>query len=224
VLWYYSPYVDEENLRWAGRLFRHYCIEGKTAPLGSDPYALTHIRNPDFEMGAEGWDISEAEPGAVVAKTMAGYGSLQGRYLGGTRGDTFLLTRRSAERPNTFSQEIKGLTPGRVYSLKMLTADYDNILAGRSVEKQDAVSIELDNVDLLPGPGMNKQQTFSSRTSLGKFNDKNKAWMNFHWYVFRARGTTATLTVSDWAGPDAPGAPAGSRTMFNFIEIQPYLE
>ena len=29
---YHIAYCDEENARWAGRLYRHYCIEGNTAP------------------------------------------------------------------------------------------------------------------------------------------------------------------------------------------------
>jgi hypothetical protein len=215
--WYYSPYVDEENLRWAGRLFRHYCIEGKTKPLSNDPYVLGHITNPDFEDGMNGWNISEAEPGAVTTKTLAGFGTIEGRYLGGTHGDTFLLTKRDAKKPNTFSQEIKGLTPGRAYSLKMITADYENITAGKSVAKLDAVSVKLDNVELLPGVGRNKQKTYQN-----KLAEKN--FLNFHWYVFRAQAAEATLTVSDWETTDSPGAAAGTNTMFNFIEIQPYLE
>ena len=215
--WYYSPYVDEENLRWAGRLFRHYCIEGETKPLSNDPYVLGHITNPDFEDGKNGWTISQAQPGAVTAETLAGFGTMEGRYLGGTHGDTFLLTKRDAKKPNTFSQKIKGLTPGRAYSLKMITADYDTFTAGKSVAKLDAVSVKLDNVELLPGPGRNTQQTFQNKTE-----EKNS--LNFHWYVFRAKAAEATLTVSDWANTDSLGAAPGTRTMFNFIEIQPYLE
>lgn len=48
--------------------------------------------------------------------------------------------------------------------------------------------------------------------------------MNYHFEVFRAKGERARLTVSDWASAAEPGGPAGQELMFNFIEVQPYLE
>ena len=50
-------------------------------------------------------------------------------------GDTFLLVKRSDKKPNVFSQEIKDLTPGRVYSLKMITADYQDLVREESEKK-----------------------------------------------------------------------------------------
>ena len=47
-------------------------------------------------------------------------------------------------------------------------------------------------------------------------------WITYHWKVFRAKGKTATLTVSDWPdGKDATG-PFGQEQTFNFLEIEPY--
>lgn len=226
ILWYYSSYVDEENARWAGRLFRHYGIEGKTTKLTNDPYQLSHIKNPDFEQGTKGWTITQSEPGAVSVKSHTGYGGLQSRYLGGSHGDKFLVTKRSAKSANKFSQEIKNLIQGRAYSMKMITADYGNIIGEKSVKQKDAISIQLDNVELIPGSDKNYQWVYPSNYSrvLGKFNGKYPAYMNFHWYVFRAKGATAKLTVSDWVKSDNPGAPTGQEIMYNFIEIQPYLE
>ncbi len=34
----------------------------------------------------------------------------------------------------------------------------------------------------------------------------------------------ATLTVSDWATDTQPGGPLGQELIYNFIEVQPYLE
>jgi hypothetical protein len=42
--------------------------------------------------------------------------------------------------------------------------------------------------------------------------------------VFRAQGTTARLTVSDWPDEKEPGGPFGQEQTFNFLEIQPYHE
>ena len=47
--------------------------------------------------------------------------------------------------------------------------------------------------------------------------------MNYHWRVFQAKGKTAKLTVTDWQSDKEPGGPAGQESMFNFIEIQPYM-
>jgi len=58
---------------------------------------------------------------------------------------------------------------------------------------------------------------------LGKFKRGYPCWMKYYWRVFRAKGTTAELTVSDWTGPNNPGGPAGQELAFNFIEIQPYF-
>ena len=38
------------------------------------------------------------------------------------------------------------------------------------------------------------------------------------------KATTAGLTVSDWKTDKSPGGPIGQELMFNFIQIQPYLE
>ena len=215
IMEYSVWYCDEENLRWAGRLFRHYAIDGNTDRLSTDPYTLAQIRNGDFESGTDCWAIVEAAPGSVRADRLAGYGRRQKRYIAGSQGDTFLVMKRNARKPNVFSQEVKNLEPGRAYSIKMITADYANIRAKKSAKQQDAVAIQLDNTDLIEGPRKNFQYTFGKEGS---------DWMNYHKVVFRAKGTTARLTVTDWANDKEPGGPICQELMFNFIEVQPYLE
>ena len=48
--------------------------------------------------------------------------------------------------------------------------------------------------------------------------------VTYYWKVFRAKGTQAKLTVSDWPESGPPTAPFGQEQAFNFIEIQPYHE
>jgi len=188
-----DSYCDEENVRWAGRLYRHYCIEGNTEPLTTDPYKLSHIQNPDFEDGTAGWSIRPAAEGSIRTAEFSGYSWLEGRYPRTAQGDAFLLMRRSAERPNVFSQEIKNLSAGRLYSLKMITADYQDLLAEVSNEAENAVSIKLDNGEVLPGPKRSFQFTFPNCYAhhLGKFDREYRYYMNYHWRVFRAKGATA---------------------------------
>jgi len=228
VMEYLSSYADEENVRWAARLYRHYCIEGHTAPLLSDPYLLPHLDNPDCAGGADlksalpGWEVAPAEPGsvgAVTATSMEGYSWLQGRYPETEQGDSFMLMKRSARGPNAASQTIKGLRPGRLYSLRMFTADYGDL----PQQQKHAVSIRLDGVEVLEERSF--QHVFHNCYShhLGPYDDKHYAWMNYHWRIFRATGAEGRLTICDWATPDDPGGPVGQELMFNFVEVQPYV-
>ncbi len=222
---YHSSYCDEENVRLAGRLYRHYAIEGKTEPLITDPYELTHIRNPDFADGTSGWTLSSAEQGSIKTGRSDGYSWLQGRYPRTDMGDTFLLTRRSAAKPNVFSQEIRKLEPGRLYSMKMITGNYQDLLKEKSSKIQHAVTLKLEGVNILPGAKKSFQFAFPNNYghTLGKFNVDYTYWMNYHWRVFRAKGTAAKLVVSDWASDSEPGGPIGQELMYNFIEVQPYI-
>lgn len=76
-----------------------------------------------------------------------------------------------------YSQEIKSLTSGRAYSLKTIAAHWGNIIEGKSVKQQDAVSLELDNVEMITGPGKNLQQTYLNHYAhpFGKFTSEYNA-------------------------------------------------
>jgi len=218
---YRSNYVDEEILNCMGRLLRHYCIEGKTARMLSDPYELRHVTDPDFEKGTAHWQIAAAEEGAVGAGQFAGYGTLEGRYPGGAIGDTFLRMKRSAQRPNVVSQQLQGLKPGRLYSLKLISADYGDLRAGKSRKAAQTISIKLDGAEVQPD---GFSYSFHSCRELKSFTAKAPFWMTYHWLRFHAAGPTAKLIITDWAKPDASSAPIGQELMFNFIELQPVLE
>ena len=217
---YRSNYVDEEILNCMGWLLRHYCIQGRTTRLLSDPYELRHVTDPDFEQGAAHWQVDAAEKGAVVAGQSAGYGTLQGRYPGGPFGDTFLRLQRSARRPNVVSQQLQALEPGRLYSLKLITADDDDLCKGQSRKITQAVSITFEGAEVLPG---GFSYPFRSHRAVKSFTAKSPLWMTYHWLCFRPNGPTAKLLISDWAKPDAPGGPTGQRVVCNFVEVQPVL-
>ena len=228
IMEYTSSYADEETVRWAGKLYRHYCIEGRSERLSKDPYALTHILNPDFYDGTKHWTVAPAEKGSVKVDKYEGYGCFQCRYQRGGQGDVFRLTKRSAKKPNVISQTIKNLDPGRVYSMKLITADYDHLVKEVSRKQMHAVTIKLDGVDILPGPRNSFQYIFPNcyAHKLGKFGRDYRYWMNYYWRVFRATGSTAKLTISDWKDDPAhagPGGPIGQKLMYNMIEVQPYL-
>ena len=175
---------------------------------------MSHISNGDFEQGARRWRLSPAQTGAITVGRKAGYGRISGRYPPvALLGDTFLCTRRSRKKANAFSQGIAGLTPGRAYSLKFISADREDLY----LKDNHAVSVEIIGADVLPERTIHQlyEQVWCGTPH---------PWMNFHRIVFRARGETARLVISDWASPTEPGGSEGQQLIFNFVQVQPYLE
>jgi hypothetical protein len=228
VEWWTSLLADEETVRFVGKLYRHYAIEGKTEMLTKDPLFLTHIQNADFEKGTEAWTLHPAEEGSIAAKSFPRYGRIEGRYMGLGRpadpehiGDTFLWMKRSEKGPNTFSQTIQNLQPGRLYSMKMFSCDYNDLVDPKARKREEASpftgSVVLENVEL---------DTKRSFVEMYSSNPEPKipVWITYHWKVFRAQGATAKLIVSDWAGAKESRESFGQEHAFNFLEIQPYHE
>ena len=223
VMWYHSAYASEEAIRWSAKLLRHYGIEGRRDMLATDPYELTHIRNADFRKGAAGWTLKPAKQGGIEAKPVRGFGRAQGRYPESIMGDYALVTTRSAKGPNRFSQRIRNLEPGRLYSVKMFTADHDDMTKGRNTKAPHAASIRLDNVETLPDRSICELFT-RGVGAYAKEDRKANRWITYRVVFFRPKGKEALLTISDWASETEPGGPAGRQLIHNFIEIEPYLE
>jgi hypothetical protein len=218
-----TSYMDEELIRWMCRLFRHYCIDGNKTRLSTDPYVLPHLVNPDFEDGTRGWDLQMAGPDSIRAGTLKDYGKIQGRYAYGTaKGDHFLVARRSEKRPNVIGQTVKRLTPGRLYSFRMYTADYGDLKTGRSKRQKHAVSIALSGAKPIAGRELHLPYRCGDSVEFRPFDAKHgPCWLNYHWLVFRAEGETAQLAISDWAGPQRPGGEVGQELVFNFFQVEP---
>jgi hypothetical protein len=225
--WWTSLLADEETVRFVGKLYRHYAIEGKTNMLTTDPLFLTHIQNADFEHGTPGWTLHPAEEGAIAAKSFPRYGRIEGRYMGLISppdpehiGDTFLTMKRSEKGPNTFSQTIKDLQPGRLYSFEMYVCDYNDLRAPKPKKPEETKAIASVVID---GAEVDRARSFAE-TYASNPEPKTPVCITYYWKVFRAKGTSATLTVSDWPESGQPAVPFGQEQAFNFIEIQPYHE
>ena len=226
--WWTSLLADEETVRFVGKLYRHYAIEGKTEMLTRDPLFLTHIQNADFEKGAEGWTLHPAEEGSIAVKSFSRYGRIEGRYMGLGRpadpehiGDTFLWMKRSEKGPNTFSQTIKDLEPGRLYSMKMFSCDYNDLVNPKAKKLEEAT--QFTGSVVLEGVEVDAKRSFSEMYSSAP-EPKIPVCITYFWKVFRAKATTAKLTVSDWPSATEPGDAFGQEQTFNFLEIQPYRE
>jgi hypothetical protein len=235
---YHSSYADEEVLRWTAKLYRHYLIEGNTERLSVDPYTLTHLINADFQHGTSNWTLSMATSNSIVPGAVTGYGWLQGRYFtGGVSryskgltpggpGSTVLVTKRSLRAANRFSQPIKGLRPGRTYSLKLFAADYDEFLAG--VSNPNGVhhfSIEIGGgaQPIETGAITERFNSAEAGHTSGPFNRTNGLAVTFARRLFTASGSDGSLVISDWSTKTMPGGAALQRLMFNFVEVAPYL-
>jgi hypothetical protein len=146
---------------------------------------------------------------------------LEGRYPPGPCGDTFLILKRNANRPNVVSQDVKSLEPGRRYSLKVYTGDYQDLVGGKSEKRQTLLTLSMENAEVLPGAF---HWPFRSARGPSPFTRTHPFWMTYHWLQFRATGPTAKLTLHDWQDKTNPGGPIGQETMVNFIELQPVFD
>jgi hypothetical protein len=222
-----SKYADEETVRWIARLHRHYAIEGKTNLLSDEygfRYELPHLLNPDFDDGMEGWTVAAAEAGSVNRGNIPALGRLEGRVRGSSRGDNFARMKRSATKPNRISQQIVDLEPGKLYTLKMITADYNHYIEGVVEKQKHAVDIRIDNVELIEDRGFQEVMQSGRGQEAPPFSRDRQPWFNYYWKLFRAMENTAHLTVSDWTGENDPGGPVGRELLYNFIELQPYYD
>jgi hypothetical protein len=225
--WWTSLLADEETVRFVGRLYRHYAIEGKTEMLTKDPLFLSHIRNGDFESGTEGWTLHPAEEGSIAVKSFPRYGRIEGRFMGLGRpadpehiGDTFLWMKRSEKGPNTFSQTIQNLEPGRLYSMKMFSCDYNDLVnpTPKKIEETKSTgTVILEDVEV--DAERSFVEVYSSTPE-----PKIPVCITYYWKVFRAKAVCAKLIVSDWPSEREPGSGFGQEQTFNFLEIQPYRE
>lgn len=228
VNWWTAMQADEDSVRFVGKLYRHYAIEGKTELYTKDPLFTKHLQNADFEKGLEGWTLQAAEEGSIAPKSFPRYGRIEGRYMGLGRpadpehiGDTFLWMKRSAKGPNTFSQTINDLEPGRLYLLKMFTCDHQDLVEPKAKKIEEANrfigNIALEGVDIDTKKSFREMYATNPEPPI-------PVWVTYHWTIFRAKGTTAKVTVSDWEKEQSPAGPFGQEQTFNFLELQPYHE
>jgi len=135
-------------------------------------------------------------------------------------GDTFLWMKRSEKGPNTFSQTIQHLEPGRLYSLKMFVCDYNDLITPKARKTEEAKSIAKVSIE---GVEVNEARSFDEVYASNP-EPKIPVCITYYWRVFRAKATSATLSVSDWEGSSQASGLFGQEQVFNFVEIQPYRE
>ncbi len=216
---YIAAYADEELIRWAHKLFRHYFIEGNRARYTDDPYILPHLKNSFFLEGLQGWTVEQAEKGSIEMQNIEGLSWLFGLYPRTHIGDQCVRFKRSAKKPNTIRQTIKKLIPGKLYSLKLVAADKNKM----DKKQKLALSIKLKGVEIIKDLSFLQIYPTNYGHEVGEITRDNPGWFNFYRIVFRPKSETAELSISDWMSPSQPKGPAGQEIIFNSVEVQPYF-
>ena len=105
--------------------------------------------------------------------------------------------------------------------MKMFSCDYNDLVNPKAKKKEEATgfigSVTLEGVEL------DTKRSFTEMYSSTP-EPKIPIWITYFWKVFRAKSTTAKLTISDWPAEKEPAIPVGQEQTFNFVEIQPYRE
>ena len=212
-------YGDEEMVRWSFKLMRHYAVEGNKEML-SDRYGFKYnpgfVANGDFADGLNGWTTSPAAEGSLRTHTIAGYGkNSQGRWGGGSAGDTVCIMTRGADKPNRISQTAKGLEVGRAYCLQFVTADLKDVTAKKYNPRRYGIRAELQGAEIL----QDKSFIHIDRRNSGRYkHNNNVAKINLNRIVFRAKSPTQTIAFND------EEAVPGEEIIINFVQLKPYLE
>ncbi|MFN0168799.1 MAG: hypothetical protein ACKV22_20430 [Bryobacteraceae bacterium] len=233
VHWWYSGGATEEILRWESALYRHYCIDGASDLLSGRygwKYRLDHIANPDFVDGLTGWTAASAAAGSIRTGYLERYARAQNRYWqrgvepDDPSGNAYLWMKRQPGRPNVVTQQVRNLVPGHLYSAQMITADFDDIRNGRSLEKRHAVSLTVEGAEAVSAGSYHSVAVRNGFTHPQLPFPEGQVWVNHHRQMFRATQATAKLKISDWTSEGSSGGPDRQELMVNYIQLEPYFE
>jgi hypothetical protein len=225
-----SGYMTDEEMRWLGRLYRHYGIEGRRELLSRRygySYIPGHLRHGDFLNGLDGWTAQPAEPGRIRADRHPGYGKIQGRYTAGPEvGAAVLVLKRSDVKANVVSQKLTGLTPGKPYLLRFVVADFADLKTGKSKGRQGeryALTAAIGNSEIVKEKSFLHVNT-ATRVPAEPFVGDNPFCANLHQVVFRPQAAEAGLRLMDWLSDGDAGGPAGQELVVNYVQVLPYFE
>ena len=213
-------YGDEEMARWSFKLMRHYAVEGNKEMLSARygfTYAPGFLANGDFADGLKGWTLSPAAEGALRADTIAGYGkNSQGRWGGGSAGDTVCVMTRQPAATNRISQTVQGMKVGKAYCLQFVTADRSDVLGRKANSRRYGIDVELDGVERIADKS---SVHIDKRQGGGRYaHNDNVGKINLNRIVFRATSPTQVVAFND------SKAKPGEELAINFIQLKPSLE
>ena len=206
-----SYYGDEEMYRWSMALLRHYAVEGRTEML-SERYGYRYrpglLANGDFRGSLEGWSVA----GEAKTDRIRNFGATAERRWGSADelGDTFAVLAPGA----SVSQVVKGLVPGRRYTLQLVGFDAEKARA-----KDPSFAGELP-FEVRLGAAAERDAKLSWVYSDRRKNRKRDdcARVTVHHVVFTARASELALTLASTAKDPA------FRLGVNGVCLNPYFE
>ena len=136
-------------------------------------------------------------------------------------GDTFLWMKRSEKGPNTFSQTIKNLEPGRLYSMKMFSCDYKDLVHPQKKELEEANKF-IGSVDAGRRRARREAVVHGNVCLEPRAADPGLDHLSLE-SLPRQRHHRQADRLRLAGRRRAPG-PFGQEQTFNFLEIQPYHE
>ena len=209
---------EEEDLRWASRIIRHYALEGRSDMLSEKygfKYKPGYIDNGDFAEGGKGWCAQAAAEGTIRFEKVKGFATLQSRRDQKAGGDTACVFKRSATRANVLRRKLTGLERGKLYSLRYVVAAVPEILSRKGEKRTLVFNAEIKGAE-----------DVTASSPVVRWSERNRTLgvLNVRLMVFKALSSEAELVFSDWAAPDAPGAELGEELAFNFVRVVPYFE
>ena len=216
-------YADAEIVDWLGRMQRHYAIDGRTDRLAETlglTYRLTHLVNPDFVQGLQGWQTAAAGPDGIRTRVVRGFGLARGTMLPPPVGDAVVVLKRNGRKANRLMQTVRNLRPGSLYSLVMYSADAIGVEGGTSTNKNHDLEVRLRGAELLPA---RRRREVYDRVYAGRERSSLHTWFNRHTWVFRAAAPTAELTITDAPAETTVGIPPPQTLMVNFVEVRRLL-
>lgn len=182
-------YADRERTRWVMELLRHYVIEGKTSLLSAEKgmkLCPGHLRNASFRDGLKEWQTE----GSVQSGRSPEGGKFLKRFNAQTDSSMMLVLTRGAQTARV-TQEIKMLTPGKNYKIRLVTSG------------KGALSVKLDGKLISP-----------VRQVVRTADAKRKVFpCRYEEYIFRAERNTASLELNN------ESQPAGTKTNLHYISV-----
>lgn len=213
--------ANEESMRWAMKLFRHYALEGNRDSLAKRygyKYLPGLVKNGDFISGLTHWQADAAEKDSLQHERIDNFGRSVLRRINekdAALGDNVCVFRQSAKGPNRLSQKISGLKPGEKYVLRYAVVNRQEASQKKPSGKKYPLTVTLDGAENITGTSpLGKYVGADGITVAGLVN--NCA------LVFQPARENVTITFSD--GPaDAASGNAGQKLLLNSIRIAPYF-
>jgi hypothetical protein len=209
---------EEEDLRWASRVIRHYALEGRTDLL-SDKYGFKyepgHLKNGDFAQGADGWTVEAAEKSLIRFEKVKGFASLQALKDPNSASDTACIFKRSSSRPNILRQRLVGLENGKLYSLRFAVAALKEIASKKGKTRTLGLNAKLIGA---------KDVTSSAPISKWGESVRSVGVLNSRTIIFKALSSDVELVFSDWNEDGKMAGEVGEELAFNFVRVVPYYE